>query len=70
MKKKSFNFYNLVVKCPKLKSSALGAFLLCEKDKCNDCNCRLKPWGKVDERIKKNSRKDGLWAFKFPVLGF
>ena len=31
--------YNLIIKCPKLKSSALGSFLLYEKDKCNDCNC-------------------------------
>ena len=29
-----------------------------------------KQWNKVDERIKRKSQKGGLWAFKFPVLGF
>ena len=50
---------NLIKICPKLKSSALGSFLLYEKDKCNDCNYTC-----------KNLGKSGLWSFKFPVLGF
>ena len=28
-----------MIKCPKFKKFALGAFLLYEKDKCNFCNC-------------------------------
>ena len=30
---------NLLIKCPKLKFSELGAFFIYKKDKCNECNC-------------------------------
>ena len=63
-----FNFffiqmYNLIIKWSKLKSSALGSFLLYEKDKCNDCNCSF-------TLTSKNLGKSGLWTVKFPILGF
>ena len=62
-----FQMYNLIIKCPKLKSSAIGSFLLYEKDKCNDCNCSftlVKTWEKVDFELSNSP----FWGFSTKVL--